>query len=185
MQSTNTFKFWNLLLGWMVFAIALIVYSLTLEPTVSFWDAGEYISTSAKLQVGHPPGAPLYQMLGAFISLFAPSAESIAFMVNMLSTLASAFTVAFMFWSLSLLLRKITLTQEDTSISKGQLSGILVAAFFASTAFIFTDSFWFNAVEAEVYAMASCIMALLFYLGLLWQRDLDKPRGDKWLILIS
>ena len=105
---TNTyFKKWNTLLGWITFTISLIVYALTIEPTVSFWDAGEYILTSAKLQVGHPPGAPLFQMIGAFFSTLAFDASQIGMMMNMMSAFSSAFSILFMFWSLTLLLNKL------------------------------------------------------------------------------
>ena len=177
------FKKWNTILGWSVFVIALITYGLTVEPTVSFWDAGEYILTSSKLQVGHPPGAPLFQMLGAFFSIFATDPSQIGHMLNMMSAVASAFTILFMFWSITILLQKlVTITK---TISNTESQAILGAALVGSLAFTFTDSFWFNAVETEVYAMATLIMSVLFYLGLRWEQDMDKPRGNKWLILIS
>ncbi|UJH90827.1 DUF2723 domain-containing protein [Antarcticibacterium sp. 1MA-6-2] len=174
---------WNKILGWLVFLIALITYTLTLEPTASFWDAGEYIATSANLEVGHPPGAPLYQMMGAFFATFASDASQVALMVNFMSAVASAFTILFMFWSVVILLQKM-IKPEETLTSSNKIA-ILGSAFVASLAFTFTDSFWFSAVEAEVYAMATCLMALLFYLGLLWERDMFAPRGNRWVILIS
>lgn len=180
------FKKWNVILGWIVFAIALTTYSLTVEPTASFWDAGEYISTSAKLQVGHPPGAPLYQMLGAFFSTFSPSKEHIALMVNMMSVFSSAFTILFMFWSVSYLVKSLVLKNEKSNIlNDSQKIMILASAAVGALSFTFTDSFWFNAVEAEVYAMASFIMSLLFYLGIRWQDEILETRGNRWLILIS
>lgn len=178
-----SFKKWNKILGWLVFLIALTTYTLTLEPTASFWDAGEYIATSANLEVGHPPGAPFYQMTGAFFSMFAPDETKVALMVNFMSGTASAFAVLFMFWSISILVLKIAGPAEKLSTAKK--IAVLGSAAVGSLAFTFTDSFWFSAVEAEVYAMAACIMALLFYLGLLWERDMFKPRGNRWLILIS
>src|SRR5690606_16575692 len=178
-----SFKKWNKILGWLVFFIALTTYTLTLEPTASFWDAGEYISTSANLEVGHPPGAPLYQMMGAFFSTFASGPDQVALMVNFMSGISSAFTILFMFWSIVLLLLKVAGPVEHIT-SSGKM-GILGSALVGSLAFTFTDSFWFSAVEAEVYAMASFIMAVLFYLGLLWERDMFLPRGNRWLILIS
>jgi hypothetical protein len=182
-MSELAFKKWNTILAWLVFIIALITYGLTVEPTVSFWDAGEYILTSSKLQVGHPPGAPLFQMLGAFFSLFAfGDMSQIGWVMNMMSAVASAFTILFMFWSISLLLRKLVVKTEVPSGSQAQ--AILGAAMVGSLAFTFTDSFWFNAVETEVYAMATLIMAILFYLGLRWEKDMHKPRGNRWLILI-
>lgn len=173
------FNKWNKIMGWLVFAIAFIVYALTVEPTTSFWDAGEYIATSSKLEVGHPPGAPLYQMLGAFISIFALEASQIALMVNMLSVTSSAFTILFMFWSLTLLLKRHILRDAVSPVM------ILGSAAVGCLTFMFTDSFWFNAVEAEVYAAAAMLMSLMFYLGLLWERDMHKPRGNRWLVLIS
>lgn len=190
-----SFKKWNTILGWLTFLIALIVYSLTVEPTVSFWDAGEYILTSSKLQVGHPPGAPLFQMLGAFFSMFATDPNQVGIMLNMMSAVASAFTILFMFWSISLLLKKLVIkenipTEEEGLIKESNRiedhgTAILGAALVGSLAFTFTDSFWFNAVETEVYAMATLIMSVLFYLGLRWESDMHKPRGNRWLILIS
>ncbi len=178
------FKKWNTLLGWFSFLIALITYSLTVEPTVSFWDAGEYILTSAKLQVGHPPGAPLFQMLGAFFSIFTfGNTELIGWMMNMMSAVASAFTILFMFWTITLLLKKIVVGKNEMSQNKAM--AILGSGLVGSLAFTFTDSFWFNAVETEVYAMATLIMAVLFWLGLRWEQDMDKPRGNRWLILIA
>ena len=177
------FKKWNLILGWLAFLIAFITYSLTVEPTVSFWDAGEYILTSSKLQVGHPPGAPFFQMMGAFFSIFASEPSQIGHVINMMSATASAFTILFMFWSIVLLIKQVVKT--DSKPSTTQNTAILGAAFVGSLSFAFTDSFWFNAVETEVYAMATLIMAVLFYLGLRWGNDMFKPRGNKWLILIS
>ncbi|UKM65316.1 DUF2723 domain-containing protein [Flavobacteriaceae bacterium GSB9] len=178
------FKKWNTILGWFSFLIALITYSLTVEPTVSFWDAGEYILTSAKLQVGHPPGAPLFQMLGAFFSIFTfGNTELVGWMMNMMSAVASAFTILFMFWTITLLLKKIVVGKGDMSQNKAM--AILGSGLVGSLAFTFTDSFWFNAVETEVYAMATLIMAALFWLGLRWEQDMHKPRGNRWLILIA
>ena len=182
-MTQNNFKKWNTILGWTAFLLAFITYSLTVEPTVSYWDAGEYILTSSKLQVGHPPGAPFFQMLGAFFSIFAMESSQIGLMLNMMSAAASAFTIAFMFWSISMLLQKVVVKSETMSLSQGQ--AILGASLVGSIAFAFTDSFWFNAVETEVYAMATMIMALMFYLGLRWEQDMHKPRGNKWLVLIS
>ncbi|RIA10859.1 uncharacterized protein DUF2723 [Flavobacteriaceae bacterium MAR_2010_72] len=177
------FKKWNTIIGWFVFLVALIVYGLTIEPTVSFWDAGEYILTSSKLQVGHPPGAPLFQMIGAFFSLFAFEPTQIGMMLNMMSAVASAFTILFMFWTVTILLRKLIGKAED--LSKNEAITILGSGLVGSLAFTFTDSFWFNAVETEVYAMATLIMALMFWLGLRWEQDMNTPRGNKWLILIA
>ena len=180
---TFNFNKWNTILGWTTFAIALITYTLTVEPTMSFWDCGEYIATAAKLEVGHPPGAPLFQMIGAFFALFATSKETIALMVNMTSVFSSAFTILFMFWSSTIVLRKII--SNYTEITKDKAIVILGSAFVGSLAFTFSDSFWASAVEAEVYAMASLFIALLFWLGLRWEQDMETPKGNRWLLVIS
>ncbi len=180
---TFNFKKWNNILGWTTFLIALITFTLTVEPTLSFWDCGEYIATSAKLQVGHPPGAPLFQMMGAFFAMFAPEASKVALMVNMMSVFSSAFTVLFLFWSLTILLKKVVSSFQNIGNYEG--IAILGAAFVGAVGFTFTDSFWFNAVEAEVYAMASLFIAILFWLALRWEEEMHTPRGNKWLLLIS
>jgi len=177
------FKKWNTILGWFTFLIAFITYSLTVEPTVSFWDAGEYILTSAKLQVGHPPGAPFFQMLGAFFSIFALQPDQVGLMMNMMSAASSAFTILFMFWTITLLLKKMVTTNQE--LTKHQYIAILGSGFVGGLAFTFTDSFWFNAVETEVYAMATLIMSALFWLGLRWEQDMHEPRGNRWLVLIA
>lgn len=178
------FSRWNNILGWFAFAVALTTYSLTVEPTASFWDAGEYISTSAKLQVGHPPGAPLYQMLGAFFAMFDIGADNIALHVNLLSVFSSAFTILFLFWSTTLLLRKIV-SRANEELTNGKAIAVLGSALVGALAFTFSDSFWFNAVEAEVYAMATLFVALMFWLALRWEAEMLEPRGHRWLILIS
>ena len=154
--------------------MALTTYWLTVEPTVSFWDAGEYITTASNLEVGHPPGAPLYQIIGAFFSIFAFDLENVALTINLMSVFASAFTILFLFWSLSLLLRQFHNDQQDLEASIGWK--ILGSSAVGALAFTFTDSFWFSAVEAEVYAAAACIMSILFYCGLRWQADMYTPR---------
>src|SRR5699024_10004814 len=141
------------------------------------------IATSAKLQIGHPPGAPLFQMLGAFLANFAIDRAHIALMVNMVSVLSSAFTILFLFWSISLVVRKIA--GAATSLTPGEKTAVLGSALVVALAFAFTDCFWFSAVEAEVYGAAMLFMSALFYVGLLWERDLFKPRGNRWLILLA
>lgn len=174
---------WNIILGWVSFAIALITYTLTLEPTVSSWDCGEYISTAVNLEVGHPPGAPLFQMLGAFFAMFSNDPSEFAKMVNFMSGLASAFTILFMFWSITNLAKKMA-TKEST-LGVGEKIAVLGSGLVGSLAYTFSDSFWFSAVEGEVYAMSSFLMALLFWLGLRWENEMNLPRGNKWLLLIS
>jgi len=182
-MATFNFNKWNTITGWCAFAIALVTYTLTVEPTMSFWDCGEYIATAAKLEVGHPPGAPLFQMIGAFFALFAVDDKHVALMVNMMSVFSSAFTILFLFWSSSLLLKK--LISRFTEFNKQNAIVVLGSSFVGALAYTFSDSFWFNAVEAEVYAMASLFIALLFWLGLRWEQDMETPRGNRWLLLIS
>lgn len=192
-KAVFNFKKWNTILGWFTFGIALLTYTLTVEPTMSFWDCGEYIATAAKLEVGHPPGAPLYQMMGAFFAMFATAPTQIALMVNMMSVFSSAFTILFMFWSSTLLLKKLisivsaTETSNTSNQDNPKYNDIVVlgSSFVGALAYTFSDSFWYNAVEAEVYAMASLFIALLFWLGLRWEQDMNNPRGNKWLLIIS
>jgi len=182
-MTSENFKKWNLILGWIAFGIALITYTLTIEPTVSAWDVGEYIATSVKLEVGHPPGAPLFQMLGAFFAMFTSDVTEIGKMVNFMSALSSAFTILFMFWTITNLAQKLAI--KSGGISEGSYLAILGSSLVGSLAYTFSDSFWFSAVEGEVYAMSSFLMALLFWLGLKWESEINTPRGDKWLVLIS
>ena len=172
-MTDNQFKKYNLIVGWTVFAVALITYGLTVEPTVSFWDCGEYIATSAKLEVGHPPGAPLFQMMGAFIAAFAPNSDKIALFVNYMSVLSSAFTVLFLYFIIVNLTKKIALKRTDSveektsaTLTQGQFIAVLGSGVVGALAYTFSDSFWFNAVEAEVYAMAMLFMSAMFWLGL-------------------
>ena len=136
-MSDFNFKKWNNILGWLCFTIAVIVYGITAEPTVSFWDSGEYILTASKLQVGHPPGAPFFQMLGAFFSIFAIEPSQIGYIMNLMSGVASAFTILFMFWSVSILLSKISFSfnsKVDNSFT------ILLSSSVASLTFMFTET---------------------------------------------
>lgn len=177
------YKKWNTILGWGSFAVALITYTLTLEPTVSSWDCGEYISTAVKLEVGHPPGAPLFQMLGAFFAMFSNDPSQWAKMVNFMSGLASAFTILFMFWTITNLAKKMVI--KNGKFNKNEGIAVLGSGLVGALTYTFSDSFWFSAVEGEVYAMSSFLMALLFWLGLKWEAAINSPRGNKWLVIIS
>jgi hypothetical protein len=178
------FKKLNNILGWIVFAIASTVYIMTSEPTASLWDCGEYIATAYKLQVGHPPGAPFFQLMGNFFSLFAPNTAYVARMINTMSALASGFTILFLFWTITHFARKI-LIKSDTDFNTGNLVAILGAGLVGALAYTFTDSFWFSAVEGEVYAMSSFFTAIVFWAMLKWEDVADKRHGFRWLILIS
>ena len=177
------FNKYNRILGISTGILSFVVFALTVEPTASYWDCAEYISTSAKLQIGHPPGAPLFQMLGAIFSIFALELNQIAYAVNMMSVLSSALTIVFLFWSISLIGKEIL--GLTNSLKTDEAIKVFGSSFLGSITFTFTDSFWFNAVEAEVYAMATLILAILFWLGLKWVDDFQNQRADKWLVLIS
>ncbi len=161
-MNANKFEKYKKIVATLTFFVALATYSLTVEPTASYWDCAEYISTSAKLQIGHPPGAPLFQMLGAFFSSFSTDSDKIALTVNMMSVFASAFTILFLFLTITIVGKKILI--KDANFTNFNVALILGSSLLGSLCFTFSDSFWFNAVEAEVYAMATMIMALLFWL---------------------
>ncbi len=173
------FKLWNTVCGWLVFAIAAATYLMTLEPTASFWDCGEFISSAYKLDVGHPPGAPFFMLMGHFFSLFANDPSQVALCVNALSGLASAFCILFLFWSIVMLGRK--LVQPDT-VGKG--IALLGAGAVGALAYTFSDTFWFSAVEGEVYASSSLFTAVVVWLILKWDEQADEEGSDRWLILI-
>ncbi len=180
----KNFKQVNNIVGWAVFAIATIVYFLTLEPTASWWDCGEYIATAYKLQVGHPPGAPLFQLVGRFFSLFAfGDTSKVALMINAMSALSSSFTVLFLFWSITMLTEK--LVKNNGEITTAKQWAILGSGLVGALAFTFSDSFWFSAVEGEVYAMSSLFTAIVFWAILRWERVADKRHGFRWLLLIA
>ncbi|GIZ14397.1 DUF2723 domain-containing protein [Capnocytophaga catalasegens] len=183
-MTQKNFQKCNIITGWTIFFIALITYALTVEPTLSFWDCGEYIATAAKLEIGHPPGAPFFQMVGAFFASFASSAEKIALWVNYMSVFSSAFTILFLYFIIVNLTLKIT-KKENDEFSLSKAIAVLASGIVGSLAYTFSDSFWFNAVEAEVYAMAMLFMSGMFWLGLKWTDNLNTPRGNKWLLLIS
>ena len=179
------FKKLNNIVGWGVFMIATIVYFLTLETTVSWWDCGEYISTAYKLQVGHPPGAPLFQMLGRFFSLFAfGDVTKVALMINAMSALCSSFTILFLFWTITLLAKKLWMKDGEDSPSANKFN-VLAAGVIGALAYTFSDTFWFSAVESEVYAMSSLFTAVTFWAILKWEEVADEPTNYRWIIFIA
>ena len=180
----NSYKKINNILGWVVFTIASAVYILTSEPTMSFWDCGEYISTAFKLEVGHPPGAPLFQLIGRFFSMFAfGDVTHVARMVNTMSALASGFTILFLFWTITMIARKIALKSGE--ITKDKTYIIMGAGLIGSLAYTFTDSFWFSAVEGEVYAMSSFFTAIVVWAIFKWEEHANEKHAYRWLILIA
>ena len=177
-----TYKRLNDILGWIVFGIALITYSLTVEPTVSFWDCGEYIATASNMEVGHPPGASLFQIIGAVFSLLNfGNPENTALAINLMSALCSAFAILFLFWTITYSLRKIIDLKEK---SQGDMIAIFGSGIVGALAFAFSDTFWFSAVEGEVYAMSSFFVSLVFWLILKWETRANEPKSDRWLVLI-
>ena len=178
------FKLLNNVFGWLAFAIAAATYLTTMEPTASFWDCGEFISSAYKLDVGHPPGAPFFMLTGRFFSLFASEPSQVAMMVNALSAIASAFTIMFLFWTITHLARKVVAKKED-DYSFANVFGILGAGMVGALAYTFSDTFWFSAVEGEVYAYSSLFTAIVFWAILKWERVADQPGSDKWLIFIA
>ncbi|MBK7212573.1 MAG: DUF2723 domain-containing protein [Bacteroidales bacterium] len=177
------FRRLNNIIGWIVFGISAFVYFSTIEPTASWWDCGEYISTAFKLQVGHPPGAPLFQIIGRFFSLFAfGDLSKVAMMVNLMSALCSAFTILFLFWTITMLGLKFI---KESEITTGETIAIIGSGLVGALAYTFSDSFWFSAVEGEVYAMSSFFTAIVFWAILRWDRAYDKPHSQRWIILIA
>ncbi len=183
----SRYKLLNNVLGWIIFGIAAFTYCSTIEPTTSFWDCGEYIACSYKLEVGHPPGAPFFLLLGRFFTLFASDTAHVAMMINVMSALASAFTILFMYWTLTMLGRKLAKAcypEEGGNLSETSMWTIFAAAIVGSLAYTFSDSFWFSAVEGEVYAMSSFFTALVFWAILKWDAD-DSGKADKWIVFIA
>jgi hypothetical protein len=170
--------------GWVIFAIAAVVYLMTIEPTASFWDCGEFISSSYKMEVGHPPGAPFFMIMARFFTLFAGhNPENVAKMVNSMSALASAATIMFLFWTITHLARKIVIRNND--YPTGSIIAIIGAGAVGALAYTFSDTFWFSAVEGEVYASSSLFTALVFWAILKWENVADEPHANRWLVFIA
>lgn len=177
------FKKLNLIVGWLIFLVAAITYIATIEPTASFWDCGEFIATAYKLQVGHPPGAPLFMILARVASAFV-APEHVPVAVNVLSALASAFTILFLFWSITHMSYKLA-TRNGSTLSNGSLIAVLASGVVGALAYTWSDSFWFSAVEGEVYALSSFFTAIVFWAILKWESEADQPHSTRWLILIA
>jgi len=173
----------NLIAGWSTFVISAILYLLTIEPTTSFWDCGEFITTATNLQVGHPPGAPLFMIVGRFFTILGASPHNAALMINIMSALASAFTILFLFWTITHLARKLVADKGD--MARGQMIAIIGSGLVGALAYAFSDTFWFSAVEGEVYATSSFLTALVFWAILKWENIADEPHANRWLILIA
>jgi hypothetical protein len=180
----NNYKKINVIAGWIIFAISATVYILTIEPTASFWDCGEFIATSLKLQVGHPPGAPLFMIMGRLFTMLAGGhTEAIPVMVNVMSALASGLTILFLFWTITHLAKKLVVKGEE--ITSGNIIAIISAGVVGALAYTFSDSFWFSAVEGEVYASSSFFTAIVFWAILKWENVANEKYANRWLILIA
>ena len=171
-------------LGWVAFLIAAFTYCSTIEPTASFWDCPEFITTGYKLEIGHPPGAPFFMLTANLFSQFASDASQVARMVNMMSALLSATTILFLFWSITHLTRKLILKNWD-ALTMGKLIAIEASGMVGALIYAFSDTFWFSAVEGEVYAYSSAFTAIVFWLILKWEDHADEPHSDRWLVLIT
>ena len=171
------------ILGWLTFAIAAFVYCSTIEPTASFWDCPEFISTGYKLEIGHPPGAPFFMLTANLFSQFASDPSQVARMVNMMSALLSAATILFLFWTISHLVRRL-LIKDWSELTTAKLIAIEGSAMDCALIYTFSDTFWFSAVEGEVYAYSSAFTAVVFWLILKWEDQADQPHADRWLVLI-
>ena len=178
------YKLINNVLGWIVFAIASTVYLMTIEPTASFWDCGEFISSAYKLEVGHPPGAPFFMLTANLFTQLASDSATVAKMVNTMSALFSGLTILFLFWSITHLARKI-MVKDGEEASLGQMITIMGSGLVGALAYTFSDTFWFSAVEGEVYAYSSLFTAVVFWLILKWEAVADKPHADRWIVLIA
>ena len=185
------FRLVDNVMGWLAFAIAAIVYCSTIEPTASFWDCPEFIATGYKLEIGHPPGAPFFMLTANLFSQFASDPSQVARMVNMMSALLSAATILFLFWTISHLVRRLLIKQEDffkattlKDIPAYKWIAIEASAMVGALIYTFSDTFWFSAVEGEVYAYSSAFTAVVFWLILKWEDQADQPHADRWLVLI-
>ncbi|HYW95803.1 MAG TPA: DUF2723 domain-containing protein [Bacteroidales bacterium] len=180
----KSFRSFNLITGWIIFIIAAVVYLMTIEPTASFWDCGEFITSSYKLEVGHPPGAPFFMVLGNFFMIFTSNAAKVSVAMNSMSALASAFAILFLFWTITHLARKIILVNDD-DYTLPRILAVMGAGAVGALAYTFSDTFWFSAVEAEVYGTSSLFTAFVFWAILKWENEADNPRANKWIILIA
>ncbi|MCI6489183.1 MAG: DUF2723 domain-containing protein [Prevotella sp.] len=178
------YKLVNNVLGWLTFFVAAFVYCSTIEPTASFWDCPEFITTGYKLEVGHPPGAPFFMLTANLFSQFASDPSQVARMVNTMSALLSAITILFLFWSITHLARKLIL-KDWSELTLGKLIAIEASGLVGALIYTFSDTFWFSAVEGEVYAYSSAFTAIVFWLILKWEDHADEPHSDRWLVLIA
>ncbi len=178
------YKLYNNVLGWITFLIASTVYLLTIEPTASFWDCGEFISSAYKLEVGHPPGNPIFMLTANLFTQFAPGTDKVAMMVNTMSALFSGLTILFLFWTITHMAKKI-IVRDGNEMTTANMITIFGSGLVGALVYTFSDTFWFSAVEGEVYAYSSLFTAVVFWLILKWEDFADHPHADRWIILIA
>ena len=173
------FKRWDRIVGWSVFAVAALTYLLTMEPSSSLWDCAEFIATSYKLEVGHPPGAPLFMLLARLATMLAPSTHYVPHMVNAMNCICSAFCILFLFWTITHLARRITTRNDGEPMSFSRMVLILGAGAVGALSYAYTDTFWFSAVEGEVYALSSMFTALVVWLMLKWEENAHRATSRR------
>ena len=184
-DNLNKFNRWNNIVGWMVFFVATLSYLMTMEPTASLWDCSEFIATSYKLEVGHPPGAPLFMILARLASMLAPSPEAVPMMINAMNAVASGFCILFLFWTITHLARRVTITDSTKEMSLSNTILVLGSGVVGALSYAYTDTFWFSAVEGEVYALSSMFTALVVWLMLKWEENAHRATSMRWIVFIA
>ncbi|HNA58208.1 MAG TPA: DUF2723 domain-containing protein, partial [Chitinophagales bacterium] len=179
----KSFKSINNLTGWIVFGIALFVYASTMEATASFWDCGEFIAATYKLQVVHPPGAPIFLMLGKIFSLFASTKEQVPVMTNFFAALSTSFAILFTFWIITRLIKRIMSPNDEPTFS--QTIVIILSGVIGALVCLFMDSMWFSAVESEVYALATFFFVIIFWSMVKWEAHAGDPNSDRWILFMA
>lgn len=183
-MDSKKFKLWNRICAALAFVVSAVTYLLTIEPSVSFWDCGEFIASSYKLEVGHPPGNPVFQLFARLVTMFGDNAHA-AILVNALSALCSAATILFLYLTVVWLAKRLVRPAADGSYSVAQAIAIFGSGLVGGLVYTFSDTFWFSAVEAEVYAMSSLFTALVFWLMTVWYDRADEPHALRWIVLIA
>ena len=178
------YKIVDNILGWFTFLVAAVVYCSTIEPTASFWDCPEFITTGYKMEIGHPPGAPFFMLTANLFTQFVSDPSMVARMVNTMSALLSATTILFLFWSITHLTRRLII-KDWSNMTTSRMIAIEASGLVGALIYTFSDTFWFSAVEGEVYAYSSAFTAIVFWLILKWEDHADEPHSDRWLVLIT
>ena len=183
-MTDKKFSLWNRITAFLVFAVSAFTYLSTIEPSASFWDCGEFIASSYKLEVGHPPGNPVFQLFARFFTMISDGAHA-AIMVNAMSALCSALTIFFLYLTIVFLAKRIVRRKEDGTFSTAAAVAILGSGAVGALAYCFSDTFWFSAVEGEVYAMSSLFTAFVFWAMTKWYEQADRPHANRWIVLIA